>query len=170
MFFDDAVHAADFLYWMMGRPQSVMAEIGNTLTDVAPDDTGIAIYKWPDANQRGAMGVLFNSSVTLAGENTCEVYGDKGVIIQNFDDLVSTAHSNGAPALKLFRRDTGEWEYFEHTLPPSHGERIKAVPRPWIDALKNGAQPQVSARDGKVSVEMCLAAYKSSREGRRVEL
>jgi predicted dehydrogenase len=43
MFFDDAVHAADFMYWLLGKPQSVMAEIDNTLTSIAPDDTGIAI-------------------------------------------------------------------------------------------------------------------------------
>ncbi|WP_395138541.1 Gfo/Idh/MocA family protein, partial [Armatimonas sp.] len=89
MFFDDAVHAADFLYWIMGKPVSVMAEIDNILTTVAPDDTGIALYRW----ESGAMGVLFNSSVTLAGENTCEIYGDEGVIIQNYDDGVSVTHA-----------------------------------------------------------------------------
>src|SRR5438094_613951 len=79
MFFDDAVHAADFLYWLLGAPVSVMAEIDNVLTDVAPDDTGMAIYRYAD----GAFGLIYNSSVTLAGENTTEVYGDQGVLIQN---------------------------------------------------------------------------------------
>jgi predicted dehydrogenase len=168
MFFDDAVHAADFLYWLMGKPVSVIAEIDNVLTNVAPDDTGIAVYRWPDA---GAMGVLFNSSVTLAGENTTEIYGDQGVIIQNYDDGVSVAHAPpGAPALKLFRKSTGKWEIFDHPLPANHGERIAAVPRPWLDTLLSGAPPTVTARDGKISVEMCLAAYQSAREGRRVLL
>ena len=167
MFFDDAVHAADFLYWLMGRPASVMAEIDNVLTNVAPDDTGIAIYRWPG----GAMGAIFNASVTLAGENTCEIYGDEGVIVQNWDDLVSTPHApRGAAALKLFRRGTGKWEEFAHPVPATHGERIAAVPRDWLDTLQSGAPPTVSARDGRVSVEMCLAAYESAREGRRVLL
>jgi predicted dehydrogenase len=165
MFFDDAVHAADFLLWVLGKPNSVMAEIGNTVTDIAPDDTGIAIYRWPSR----AMGVLFNASVTLAGENTCEVYGDEGVIIQNFDDLVSTTHSNGAPALKLYRKETGQWEIFDHQLPPNHGERIKAVAHDWIEKLKNNLPPTATAEEGKASVEMCLAAYESAREGKRVE-
>ena len=167
MFFDDAVHAADFFYWLLGRPASVIAEIDNVLTSVAPDDTGIAVYRWPG----GAMGALFNSSVTLAGENTCEIYGDEGVILQNYDDGVSVGHAPpGAPALKLFRKSTGAWEAFDHPLPANHGERIAAVPRPWLDALRNGAPPAVTARDGKISVEMCLAAYQSAREGRRVLL
>lgn len=66
MFMDDASHATDFIHWLLGRPTSVMAEIGNTLTSVAPDDTGVAIYRFPG----GAMAELLNSSVTLAGENT----------------------------------------------------------------------------------------------------
>jgi len=165
MFFDDAVHATDFLYWILGRPQSVIAEIDNTLTSVAPDDCGMAIYRW----EGGAMGDLMNSSVALAGENTCEVYGDKGVIIQNFDDLVSTRNLPPDPqALKLFRKETGQWEFYKHDLPTNHGERIKAVPRVWIDNLKSGNAPTISASDGKISVEMCAAAYQSSKEGKRI--
>lgn len=167
MFFDDAVHAADFLYWLLGKPISVMAEIDNVLTDVAPDDTGIALYRW----QSGTMGVLFNASVTLAGENTTEIYGDEGTIIQNWDDGVSTPHApKGVAPLKLWRKSTGQWENFDFEVPSSHYERLKAVPRPWIDNLKAGAPPTVSARDGKISVEMCLAAYQSAREGKRIEL
>lgn len=170
MFFDDAVHAADFFLWLLGMPQSVTAEINNTLTTVAPDDTGIAIYKW-DEEKNNALGAIFNSSVTLAGENTCEIYGDQGVIIQNYDDGVSTPHAPpGVAALKLFRKSTGEWETFEHALPASHYERLKAVPRPWIDNLLSGASSAVSAQDGKNSVAMCLGAYESAREGRRVML
>jgi predicted dehydrogenase len=124
MFFDDAVHATDFFFWLFGRPVSAMAEIGNVLTDVAPDDTGLAIYKWDS----GLMASLCNASVTLAGENTCEIYGDKGVIIQNWDDGVSLAHAPpGAAALKLWRAGEQKWEEFDHALPAGHFERIKAL-------------------------------------------
>ena len=47
MFMDDASHAADWMYWMLGAPVSVMAEIDNIVTDVAPDDNGIAVYRFP---------------------------------------------------------------------------------------------------------------------------
>jgi predicted dehydrogenase len=167
MFFDDAVHAADFLYWLLGTPASVMAEIDNIITNVAPDDTGMAIYRWKD----GPIGSLFNGSAILAGENTCEIYGDQGVIIQNYDDLVSTPHAPpGVPALKLFRRESGTWETFEHPVPAGHGERLQAVPRPWIDNLLAGRPSAITARDGKISVAMCAAAYESARTGRRIHL
>jgi hypothetical protein len=36
--------------------------------------------------------------------------------------------------------------------------------------IRSNGEPTITARDGKVSVEMCLAAYESAREGRRVRL
>lgn len=168
MFFDDAVHAADFLLWLLGPPVSVIAEIDNVLTDVAPDDTGAAVYRFAD----GAFAVLYNSSVTLAGENTTEIYGDQGVLIQNHGDGVSTAFASpGSAALRFYRRgDPPGWQDLQLPIPKSHGERIAAVPRPWIDTLKSGAPPTVTAQDGRISTAMCLAAYQSAKEGRRVQL
>lgn len=168
MFFDDAVHAADFLLWLLGPPVSVTAEIDNVLTDVAPDDTGAAIFRY----ENGAFALLYNSSVTLAGENTTEIYGDQGVLIQNHGDGVSTAFATeGSSALRFYRRgQPTAWEDFRLPIPKSHGERIAAVPRPWLDRLHAGASPLVSARDGRLSTLMCLAAYRSARMGRRVRL
>jgi predicted dehydrogenase len=165
MFMDDASHAADFIYWIMGKPVSVIAEIDNVLTNVAPDDTGVAVFRFADR----AMAVLVNSSVTLAGENTTEVYGDQGVLVQNHDDLVSTQPlPAGAAALKYFRRGSKAWEDMGISIPASHGERIMAVPRVFLDAYKAGNNPPVSVEEGRVSVEMVLGAYQSAREGKRI--
>jgi predicted dehydrogenase len=173
MWMDDAVHAADFLYWFLGRPVSVSAEIDNILTHVAPDDTGVALYRYPD----GALATLFNSSVILAGENTTEIYGDGGVIIQNYGDGPSTSMAEpGDVPLKLYRRGEGDgrppgaprWEKLDLPIPASQGDRIAAVPRPFVEMLLHERQPDVTARDGRVSVEMILGAYQAAREGRRV--
>lgn len=166
MFMDDASHATDFLHWMLGKPVSVVAEIDNTVTNVAPDDTGVAIYRYAS----GAMAVLVNSSVTLAGENTTEVYGDQGVIIQNHDDLVSTnvALPPHPIALKLFARGESQWQDQGIAIPASHAERIAAVPRAFVDCILHDLEPSTTAQDGRVSVEMVLGAYRSAREGRRI--
>ncbi len=165
MFMDDASHATDFIHWIMGRPVSVMAEIDNTVTTVAPDDTGVAIYRYPD----GAMVVLVNASVTLAGEVTTEIYGDQGVLLQAYDDAVSTHLAPpDAVALKLYTRDNPQWHDLGVPIPAGHGERIAGVPRSFIDCIKHDTAPPVTAEDGRVSVEMVLGAYRSAREGRRV--
>ena len=166
MFMDDASHATDFIHWMLGKPTSVIAEIDNILTDVAPDDTGLAVYRFP----RGAMAILLNTSVTLAGENTTEIYGDDGVVIQNYGDAPSCnmPRPADAVALKLYTREAPAWKDLGIPIPNSHGERIAAVPRPFIDCLKNDTEPDVTVADGRVSVEMVLGAYQSAREGKRV--
>lgn len=165
MWFDDAAHATDFIHWMLGRPVSVIAEIENTVTNIAPDDTGVAVYKFAS----GAMAVLVNSSVTLAGENTTEIYGDRGVLIQNYDDAVSTALAPpGGIALKLFTRENPAWQDLGQAIPAGHGERIAAVPEGFVECIRHDLEPIVTAHDGRVAVEMLLGAYQSAREGRRI--
>lgn len=169
MFFDDAIHAIDWLIWTLGRtPVSVMAEIDNVLTQVAPDDTGVALFRFED----GLFAEVFNSSVTWAGENTTEIYGDAGVIIQNHGDSpscgVKPPHPVGVKLFQAAKQELG-WQDQGLPVPDNHGERIAGVARPFIDALKAGV-PMCSAPEGRVSVELCLAAYHSARTGRRVNL
>ena len=167
MFFDDATHALDWLFWTTGqKPVSVVAEIDNVLTNVAPDDTGVAIFRFAD----GMFADIFNASVTLAGENTTEIYGDKGVIIQNHGDSPSCGIKPGHPVgVKLYQSEKSSegWQDLGIPIPGGHGERISGVARPFIDALKSG-KPMCSAQDGRISVEMCLACYRSSETGQRV--
>lgn len=167
MFFDDATHALDWLVWMLDEmPVSVIAEIDNVLTDVAPDDTGVAVYRYPG----GLFAEVYNSSVTLAGENTTEIYGDRGVLIQNHGDAVSTAlRPVGAVGLKLYQKDKAElgWQDLGVPIPSGQGDRIAGVARPFIDGLRTGV-PLCPAREGRKSVEMCLAAYRAAETGTRV--
>ena len=133
MFADDAAHPADWFHWIFGKPVSVIAEIDNVITNVAPDDNGVAVYRFG----KGEMGIMFNSSTVRAAENTTEIYGDKGVLIQNYGDAPSCAVPKcpEGPALKVFRYDTNAWDVIDLPVPPDQGKRIQAVPRPWIDAL-----------------------------------
>ena len=166
MFMDDASHPADWFYWMLGKPVSVMAEIDNVITNVAPDDNGAAIFRFG----RGEMGLLFNSSTVMVGENTTEIYGEKGCIIQNYGDAPSCGapRKPDGPAVKMFKYGESDWRDLGVPIPPDHGARIRAVPRPWVDSLIQETPPAVSGRDGKVSVAMVLGAYESAQTGRRV--
>lgn len=166
MWMDDACHAADFLFWFLGKPVSVTAEIDNVLTDVAPDDTGMAIFRFGG----GEFGLLYNASVTLAAEITTEIYGDRGALHHYYGDGVSTPHAPpDAAAVRQFVRDASPaWRDHRLPIPATHGERIAAVPRPWIDRLLSDAPPECDAEGGRVSTLMCLAAYESSRQGRRI--
>ena len=163
MFMDDASHAADWFYWMLGKPVSVMAEIDNILTNVAPDDNGVAIYRF----SKGEMGILFNSSTQIAAEATTEIYGDAGTIQQNYGDLPSSLLPAEGTVLKLFRDGGEDWEKFDFPVVPQ-GSRIHGVARPVVDFIKGDGPSLATADHGKVCIEMILGAYQSAREGRRV--
>ncbi len=163
MFMDDASHAADWFYWMLGKPVSVIAEIDNIVTSAAPDDNGIAIYRFA----KGELGILFNSSTQLAAEATTEIYGDAGTIHQNYGDAPSTRLAPEATPLKLFRAGADDWQRFDFPF-VSHSARIPAVARPAVDYIKGAGPPLATAEDGRACIEMILGAYQSAREGRRV--
>ena len=168
MWMDDASHACDWLLSMFGKPASVIAEIDNVLTDSAPDDCGFAVFRYPN----GMMAEIHNASVTLAAENTTEIYGDLGVIIQNYGDGPSCSLQPANPVgVKLYQGDKPElgWQDQRIPVPSSHSERIAGVARPFIDALKSGI-PMCTAREGRVSVQMVLAAYESAESGRRISI
>ncbi|MEM7029645.1 MAG: Gfo/Idh/MocA family oxidoreductase [Chloroflexota bacterium] len=166
MFFDDATHAADWFYWIFGMPTSVMAEIDNVVTDVAPDDNGVAVYRF----QNGIMGILFNGSTTVAGVNITEIYGDKGTLIQDYGDSPATSapRPEDAVPLKLIRQGDDAWTEFPLDIPASQAERLANIPRPFINYIRGLTDETISAEEGKRSVEMVLGAYQSAAQGRRI--
>ncbi|MDP9381020.1 MAG: Gfo/Idh/MocA family oxidoreductase [Chloroflexota bacterium] len=166
MFMDDASHAADWFLWMLGMPVSVVAEIDNVVTDTAPDDNGVAVYRFG----KGEMGILLNSSTMLAAEATTEIYGDKGTIVQNYGDAPSSflPRPPGAAALRLYRQGAQDWEAFDLPADTPHGARIRAVPRPLVEYLHGHRGPLATVEEGRMGVEMILGAYQAAKEGRRV--
>lgn len=166
MFFDDANHAADWFYWMLGDARSVTAEIDRVVTDVAPDDNGVAIFRF----QRGEIGILLNSSTTVAGINTTEIYGDEGTIVQDYGDAPSTSAprpANSAP-LRLIRKGEQAWTEFHLPIPASQRERLAAVPRPFVDYVRGLTDEAINAEEGRKSVEMVLGAYRAAASGQRI--
>jgi predicted dehydrogenase len=168
MFMDDASHAADWFLWMLGRPTSVVAEIDNVVTTAAPDDNGVAVFRFG----KGEIGVLLNSSTTLAAENATEIYGDAGTIVQNYGDAVSSAlpRPAGGAALRIFRAAAADWEALPFPADTPHASRIRAVPRPLVAYLRGDGSPLATAEEGKACIEMILAAYRSAREGKRIAI
>lgn len=163
MFMDDASHATDWFYWMLGRPISVMAEIDNIVTAVAPDDNGVAIYRF----EGGIMGILLNSSTQLAAQSTSEIYGDMGTILHDYGDAPSSHLPTKESPLRLYQKGNDEWQAFDFPIVPHH-TRISAVPRPLINYLKDQGAPLATAEEGRVAIEMVLGAYESANTGKRV--
>jgi predicted dehydrogenase len=168
MWADDACHAIDFLFWMLGKPESVIAEIETLHNPTVPDDNGVAVFRYAD----GTLAEITCSFTCLAGENTTEIVGEKGVIIQNFGDGPSAGAPRAAGAVGLKWLTTGdqEWTVSEIPSPASHGERIAALAPELVSFLKGDRGPICTAQEGRTSLAMTLACYESAASGKRVAI
>lgn len=168
MFMDDAAHPVDWLYWMFGRPASVTAEIATILNPKVPDDNGVAVYRYAN----GMLGVIECCFTCVAADDTTNIYGSGGTILQRGGDAVSCAPHlfPGQPALRYRLAGEADWSAVDLPSPPNHGHRITGVARPGVEFLMGRREPIATAAEGRVNVEMLLAAYESSAKGRRIEL
>ena len=168
MWMDDAAHPADLLAWVLGKPHSVMAEIDTLLNPRIPDDTGVAVYRFAG----GVMGILECSFTCPAAAETTYIVGDKGVIVQDYGDAISCGPyplPEGTRGLRYLMAGDREWTTVDLPTPPTHGHRIRDVAQAAVDFFAGQREPIATAEEGRLNVEMLLAAYQSAAEGRRVE-
>ena len=163
---DDASHPCDLIYWMFGMPASVTAELATLVSEKVPNDNGIAVFRYAD----GMIATVSCSFTCIAGENTTEIIGADGVVIQNFGDGPScnVPRRSDAVALKWYLRDAGRWECSDIPSPPNHGERIAALAGPLADFFAGRRGPIASASEGRDVLRMVLACYDSDGQGKRV--
>ena len=168
IFADDAAHAIDFLHWLLGKPETVTAELATMHDSRVPNDNGIAIYRYAN----GLIAEVVGSFVSPAGENTVEVTAEKGNIVQNYGDATtcSVPRPADAPGLKWYSAETKAWTSSDIPSPNSQGVRIAGLAEPLADFLNGRRPPIATAEDGRTTLRMTLACYVSSREGRRVRI
>jgi len=165
---DDASHAIDFIHWLLGVPESVTAEIDTLLDPRVPNDNGIAIYRYLG----GPIAEVVCSFTCVAAENTTEVIGEKGSIIQNYGDVPScnVPRMLENPGLKWFKLETGLWTTSGIPSPSGHGARIAGLAGPLVEFFHGRRPPIATVEEGRTTLRMTLACYVSTREGRRVSL
>ena len=163
---DDAAHAIDFIYWLLGAPETVTAEVDSLFDPRVPMDNGIAIFRYPG----GPIAVVSCSFTCVAAENVTEVIAEKGTIVQNYGDVPSCNVPRPADAcgLKWYTTEKGDWTCSEIASPSNHGARIGGLAEPLAEFLHKERAPIATAEEGRTVLRMTLACYVSVREGRRV--
>lgn len=165
---DDAAHAIDFVHWLLGVPETVTAEIASLYDPRMPMDNGIAVFRYSG----GPVAEVCCSFTCVAAENTVEVIGEKGSIIQNYGDVPScnVPRPATAPGLKWYTTQSKEWTAGAIASPAGHAARIAGLAAPLAEFLHGRRPPIATAEEGRTSLRMTLACYVSTREGRRVRL
>ncbi len=165
---DDSSHPTDFIYWLLGLPESVTAEIESLHNPKMPNDNGIAIFRYPG----GPLAEVCCSFTNRAGENTTEIVCGRGTIIQNYGDAPScnAPRPDGACGLKWFDAASGGWIDSGIPSPSNHGARISGLAVPLAEFICGSRPPLATAAEGRDVLRMVLAAYVSSRDGKRIRI
>ncbi len=168
IFADDAAHPVDFIFWLLGQPSRVIAEMGTLRNPAIIHDNAIVVFRYPD----GAFAEASCSFAAVAGENTTEIVCENGVIVGNYGDLVSSMipRPPGGIQLKWYLKDEGRWTVSELPDILSHGERIRGLAAPLAEFLRGRRAPIATAEEGRAVLKMVLACYDSASQGRRMDL
>lgn len=157
---DEGIHGADFLRWMFGEPESVTALCSSAQLGLGVEDLAIALYRYAN----GMVAELTTSWSFVAGENSIEVYGDRGTALLDGVDLASKDFCTGG----WFRTYSGgerRWTVSDMAPRFKTGGFHQQNALAFLDALAHGTPPPVTLADGRRALAMILAAYDAAATG-----
>lgn len=167
IFADDAAHPVDFLYWLLGMPESVVAEMGTLLNPRIPNDNAIAVFRYSN----GTFAEASCSFVALTGENTTEIICEKGVIIGNYGDGPSNStRPAGASQLKWYLQSKGTWTFSDRPEIKSQWERIVNLAAPLAEFVHGKRLAIGTADEGRTVLKLISACYESAEQGKRINV
>ena len=168
IFADDAAHAVDFIYWFLGMPVTVTAEMGTLRNPRIPNDNAIAVFRYAD----GTFAEVTCSFACVGGENTTEVVCENGIIVQNYGDGPSTSvpRPEGGIPLKWYLHGADGWTVSDLPDASDQGGRIAALAGPLAEFMRGERPPIATAEEGRTVLKLVLACYESAEQGRRVEI
>ena len=163
-FMNQASHYVDLLDWIVGPVESVMAYTGTLARNIEVEDTGVAAIKW----RNGAVGSInvtmltypknLEGSITILGERGSVRVG--GVAVNEIEHWqFDQPHEMDAQIGNASYQTTSVYG-FGH---PLYYDNV-------INTLRGEAQPETDGREGLKSLELLIAMYMSSRDGKRVNL
>ncbi len=161
-----AVHHIDMLGWIMGLPQRVTSVLANTGHDNAEvEDLSVSVMEYP-----GALATV-TASVVHHGEDQKLVFQcEKARISAPFDCFASVTHPNGFPEREPDPAFRAEAEAFRAALPPIPWENHTGQLEAMLTALETGGPVPVTGEEGRRTIELVTAIYKSGSTRQPVSL
>ncbi len=168
---NQAIHSVDLLYWFMGE----VAEIcGITATRaherIEVEDVGVAAVAFAN----GAIGTLEATTSAYPGFlKKTEIHGTQGSVVVEQDDILlwnfEKTTAKDAAIRKKFAQKVGGGGGASDPSAISYVGHMKQI-KDFVAAIESGRKPLVDGEEGRKSVEIILAIYKSSWTGKRVKL
>ena len=163
-FMNQASHYIDLLHWMVGPVESVMAYTDTLARNIEVEDSGVAAIRW----RSGAMGTLNVTMLTYPKnmEGSITVLGEKGTVRIGgvaVNEIQKWEFSDTRP-------EDAEVPYSNYQTTSIYGLGHPLYYRNVIETLRGEAEPETDGREGLITLELLIAMYLSSRDGKRVAL
>jgi predicted dehydrogenase len=154
-----AVHHIDAIQWMLGFPSEVVAMMSNVAHDNAEvEDLSAAIFKYSD----GALAQLTASVVHHGEDQKIVIQGEKARISAPWKVYASQSADNGFPQADNNRELEEQLDALFHAMPALqwtlHSGQIDNL----LSAIEQQTPPLVDGEQGKRSLELITAIYKSA--------
>lgn len=156
---EQGIHGIDRLQWLMGEVDSVFAFKDTIIQDIEGEDTIVAALKF----YSGALGIV-EGSTSICCEQKDPAYtehmgfhGENGSIILMGTRIVEWNVKEGPKP-----------ESLEVPLELTGGHQFQI--EDFIGAIREDKEPLVNGEEARKSLEIVIAFYKSSKEGRLVKL
>ncbi len=162
---NQAIHHIDALQWMMGEVESVFAYTATLAHQIEAEDTGVAVVRFAG----GSLGSVEGSTITYPAniEGSLALFGERGSVKIGGNSLDRIA----------FWKVEGEVEHEAEILrrqeldpPPSRYLSHSIVLEDMVRAIREDREPATNGTEGRKSLALVLAMYKSAREGREVAM
>ena len=159
---NQGVHDIDALQWIVGDVKSVAAMTGTLARDLDCEDTATVALEF----ENGALGSIEVTTAVVGGRDGLEVNGTEGSLsitdrqITDFEVSTGEGSHYGAETTEPSVED----------LPHPAGGGHEGVIQDFVDALREGRDPEVPAREARKAVDVILAAYQSAETGAVVDV
>lgn len=167
---NQAIHSVDLLQWYMGPVKSVQALTANIRhQNIEVEDTAVALLRFAN----GAVGTLECSTATYPGSfKRIELHGTDGTVILEENNLQTWQFKDEIPEDAEIRKEIGNKSVQGGVADPMdisyYGHQLQIID--FLNAISTNTDPLIDAKEGKKSVEIIEAIYKSSKEGKEVTL
>jgi predicted dehydrogenase len=163
---NQAIHSVDLLLWLMGPVASVSAMI-DTMTHqrIEVEDVAVATLRF----KNGALGVIEATTTAFPGAlKKIEICGSGGMAVLEEEDLKQWQFADPQPEDDTIRAEMlGQNKTGGGAADPSaighHGHQMFFDD--FAKAVENDSSPLVDGRQGRISVELIEAIYRSANEG-----
>ena len=169
---NQSVHTIDLMQWMMGPVKSVFGVTGIWAHEIESEDMGVALVKF----ESGAFGTIVGSTATYPGfGTTLDIHGTDGGICMKNNAITAWSLRDNEPCeeenvVKIFAEKAENIELRGINQKAITDETSFKQIQDMVCAVRDNRAPLIPGKEGRNSVEIILAIYRSAQTGKEVFL